>query len=330
MTINEIAEKAGVSIGTVDRVIHKRGRVSKETVARIEKIIRDSGFRPNPLARQLALKKPLRIAVLLPKLTSDSSYWKLIYSGIMRAVEDLKLLSMETVLVEFSRDKDGDFLKKASLISTQDFDALILAPVVAEEVWKSLTLFSNIPYVFVDSPLPDGDPISTVAQDPYQGGFCAGRMMDLLSPRAKKIFCLQMHSGTYNLKERAKGFSGYFSRKKIICMTENITTKESADRFIKSVLDENPDGIFLPDNSSYRFAEYCKENGIEKSFTLVGYDLMKKNMQYLKEGLIDCLLSQQAEQQGYEAVKAIYRKVTDGNVVKNISMPITIHFKENI
>ena len=39
MTITEIAKLAGVSIGTVDRVIHKRGRVSPKTVARVEEII---------------------------------------------------------------------------------------------------------------------------------------------------------------------------------------------------------------------------------------------------------------------------------------------------
>ena len=112
MTINEIAEKAGVSIGTVDRVIHNRGRVSPETISKVKKIIEDSGFTPNPLARQLALNKPVRIGVLLPKLKSDSAYWNLIYSGIQKAIDELKLLAMEVCLIEFARDKKGDFLLK--------------------------------------------------------------------------------------------------------------------------------------------------------------------------------------------------------------------------
>ena len=42
MTINEIAEKANVSIGTVDRVIHNRGRVAPATVKKVKKIDRKS------------------------------------------------------------------------------------------------------------------------------------------------------------------------------------------------------------------------------------------------------------------------------------------------
>jgi len=44
MTVKEIAELAGVSIGTVDRVLHSRGRVSRSTRERIETIIKDTGF----------------------------------------------------------------------------------------------------------------------------------------------------------------------------------------------------------------------------------------------------------------------------------------------
>ena len=330
MTINEIAEKAGVSIGTVDRVIHNRGRVSPETISKVKKIIKDSGFTPNPLARQLALNKPVRIGVLLPKLKSDSAYWNLIYSGIQKAIDELKLLAMEVCLIEFARDKKGDFLLKAKETEKADFQALIIAPIMADEVKESLHLFSNIPYVFVDSPLPGSQALSTVAQNPYSGGLCAGRMMKLLSPAAKKIFCIQMHSGTYNLNERAKGFSDFYNDKKIINITENFSNHKSAETFIKEILSQKPDGIFLPDNSSYMFARYCKENHIEKKFSLVGYDLMKENKKFLKEGFIDCLLSQGAEEQGYEAVKSIYQKIINGNVIKSISMPITIYFKENI
>jgi transcriptional regulator with XRE-family HTH domain len=46
MTVHEIAELAGVSIGTVDRVLHKRGRVSAATKARVEAVIEKYQFTP--------------------------------------------------------------------------------------------------------------------------------------------------------------------------------------------------------------------------------------------------------------------------------------------
>ena len=56
-TISEIAHRARVSIGTVDRVIHNRGRVAKKTEEKIKKIIKELDFKPNIYARNLKLKK---------------------------------------------------------------------------------------------------------------------------------------------------------------------------------------------------------------------------------------------------------------------------------
>jgi len=74
VTVRGIAEKAGVSIGTVDRVIHNRGRVSPETRDKILGIIAESGYTPNPIARHLKLNKKHTFAVIMPAPYEDSSY----------------------------------------------------------------------------------------------------------------------------------------------------------------------------------------------------------------------------------------------------------------
>jgi len=72
MTVKEIADRAGVSIGTVDRVLHGRGRVSADTKAKIEAIIESSGFKANSIARRLKRAKPYRSSVLVPAGHEDS------------------------------------------------------------------------------------------------------------------------------------------------------------------------------------------------------------------------------------------------------------------
>ena len=58
---------------------------------------------------------------------------------------------------------------------------------------------------------------------------------------------------------------------------------------------------------------------------------MKQNKKYLEDDLIDCIISQQPEQQGYEAIKAIYRhSLINEKVNRSMKIPITIYFKENI
>ena len=55
VTIEEIARLAGVSIGTVDRVLHDRGRVSNQTRDKILSIVESTGYKPNVIARSLCL-----------------------------------------------------------------------------------------------------------------------------------------------------------------------------------------------------------------------------------------------------------------------------------
>jgi len=52
--VKEIARRAKVSIGTVDRVLHNREGVSEKTKTKINKIIQELDYQPNILARRLA------------------------------------------------------------------------------------------------------------------------------------------------------------------------------------------------------------------------------------------------------------------------------------
>lgn len=101
MTVIEIAKRAGVSIGTVDRVLHNRGRVSTETREKIQKIIDEEGYQPNPLARHLKRNRDYKIGVIIPELRKESSYWQLLYNGILKAVEELSPFSFSIQLFEF-------------------------------------------------------------------------------------------------------------------------------------------------------------------------------------------------------------------------------------
>ena len=67
-SIKEIAEKARVSIGTVDRVLHNRKGVSKETKAKIQRIVTATGYTPNIYARNLSLAKTYRFGVLMHEI----------------------------------------------------------------------------------------------------------------------------------------------------------------------------------------------------------------------------------------------------------------------
>ena len=125
MTIAEIAERANVSTGTVDRVIHNRKGVSEKTKELILSIIEQYGYQPNPMASQLKSNRPFIIGVLLPFLETGCDYYRLLFEGMNQAVAQLNPLKIELRLVTFDRQIAGDALKKSSRLFESPIDALI-------------------------------------------------------------------------------------------------------------------------------------------------------------------------------------------------------------
>ena len=181
MTLAEIAEHAHVSIGTVDRVLHNRKGVSEKTKQLIQSIIDEYGYQPNPIARQLKNNKPFVIGVLLPTLESGCDYYRALYEGMQQGVEQLKPLSVELKLVSFDRMIDGDAVKKCRTFldsAEGQIDALITTPVAPEEHMEIISMLGDKPFVFIDTPLGTTQPLLTIAQNPYKGGYCAGRIIE--------------------------------------------------------------------------------------------------------------------------------------------------------
>lgn len=73
-TISDVAEAAGVTIGTVDRVLHERGEVSEKTKEKVLRAVRELGYKTNVYASMLARNESHRIAVIMP-MYSAGEFW---------------------------------------------------------------------------------------------------------------------------------------------------------------------------------------------------------------------------------------------------------------
>ena len=67
-SIRDVAQKAGVGVGTVSRVINGSGYVAEDTRKKIESAIRELEYTPNELARNLFKNRTGIIGVLVPDL----------------------------------------------------------------------------------------------------------------------------------------------------------------------------------------------------------------------------------------------------------------------
>ena len=85
-TIRDVARLAGVSIGTVDRVLHNRGRVSAANQAAVERAVESLRYRPSQVARALSIRRQnLKIGVSCPFVEQD--FWTDACQGIEHVTE---------------------------------------------------------------------------------------------------------------------------------------------------------------------------------------------------------------------------------------------------
>lgn len=334
MTISEIAKLAQVSIGTVDRVLHKRGRVAPQTIKKVMSIVDDYGYQPNTYARNLKLSKDFTIGVLLPLLHSEFGYWNLIYEGILKAAKELYPLAVRIDMMEFDRTVPGSLLERGEALLKHKVDALLLAPVVPDDAQKLLSSKNTPFYAFIDSPLPNTKPVSCVVQNPYRGGFLAGRMMNLLTKNRGTLLTIQTHRAAYNSVERARGFAEYFANKPEFSVFEmEAPQAQTMDKELNVFYQEHGDvcGIFVVNDAIHKVAQSVLLLGRKSQTTMIGYDLVEHNRRAMVAGSVDCLISQRPEYQGYTATYQLYRKGLLNQVPEEtICVPIDIILPENL
>ena len=103
MTISDIAILAKVSTGTVDRVIHNRGGVSKKTKIIINDIIKKNNFKINSVASVLAKTKEYKIATLMPTFDEDDMFWESPFLGVEKARSEIEVFGFKIINYSYSQ-----------------------------------------------------------------------------------------------------------------------------------------------------------------------------------------------------------------------------------
>ena len=315
--IKDIAEKAGVSIGTVDRVLHNRGEVSAVTKEKILAIVNDLDYRPNFLASTLASKKETVFAVLVPKAPSEDSYWTRPMSGITRSADELAQFGVKLELFLFDTEGAASFTENTAKILENPPAGVLLAPWISREA-KSFTSRLDaleIPYVYIDSNLKGTNPVSFIGQNSFQSGHLAAKLLNYGLPE-ERIFLL-VHIGREldnqnHLHQREQGFYDYFNEKSIQQNIIKIEIQESETELkqqmaAKGLSPEKVDCIYVTNSRVHLIAGYFASLNLHPR--IVGYDLIPPNVKMLEKEAIDFLLCQNPEEQGYRALNALFDNV---------------------
>ncbi len=339
--IKDIAEKAGVSAGTIDRVLHNRGNVSEATKKKVQKVLEQINYRPNHYASALASRKTFIFFAVIPNC-DPGGYWEMIRDGLSRAEQELYDFKVNIQIFHFNQYDPVSFTKTLDTVLQKKPDGILLAPFA-----KSNTLIytkkmeeMEIPYVFIDSKVEEANPLAFYGQDSFQSGYLGGKLLFTQKPELKKIALFsffdpeQIHSNQIGL--RIDGFKAYIEdtgkKCELIRATLSASDLKSNETMMVELFNKNPEitGAVLFSSRAYLVAGVLKKYRLNH-VTMIGYDLLKKNVEYLKDNTVAYLIAQRPEEQAYRGIKAFSDSFIFKKEVQQINYaPIDILTRENI
>lgn len=300
-------------------------------------IIKEYGYKKNIFASNLAFNKKFKFAVLLPN-NENIEYWQVPIVGIKKAAEELANFGV-TIDYFFFEYNTISFNKIASKILKLDFNGLLFAPIFYKESVSFLNEFKkkNIPIVMIDSNIEEIEGIAYIGQDSYQSGYLGGKLISYGIKNNSNVLILEITRNVESTTrtnvylQRIKGFYSYFKEKTHLPkfnFTE-ISIKYDSENQLTINMFDGIDCVFIPNSRVHIVAKFIQDNDL-KNIHLVGYDLLKNNIEFLNNGTIAFLINQKPEDQGYLGINHLYKKVVLKEPVTNRHyMPLEIIVQEN-
>ena len=172
----------------------------------------------------------------------------------------------------------------------------------------------NIPYVFVDTPVDNTEPLAIFAPHAFQTGQAQAKLLTSVMESGKDIALFQAKRiGDEKSIQSAVCQHGFFSYLKnnsldvniVYAQYNRIDAKENED-ILTDFFRTHPNigGAVVFNTSAYIISDFMKRNNI-RNVKLIGFDISTPNIKALKEGYISFLIAERPEHQGYMAAKAI-------------------------
>lgn len=340
--IKDIAERAGVSVGTVDRVLHKRPNVSKSALEKVEKALKEMDYKPNMYASALAYNKSYTFYCIMPKHESEA-YWEEVEEGVIDACEFRRDFRISQKMMYYNRFSAETFSKVTNECLKLKPDGVIIVPSKLDVTRKFTDQLheQGIPFILLDSYMPDLKPLSFFGQDSFSSGYFAARMLMMLAPHETEIMMMkQMRNGNVASKQqenRETGFRHYmhdhFPDVKINEVNLPLDVKrENYDAILDQFFASHPHThhCIAFNSKAHIVGEYLLRSN-RRNIQIMGYDMVPKNAECVRQGSISFLIAQHGYMQGYACIETLFNAIVLKKEVEPVNyMPIELLTKENI
>jgi len=311
LTLRDIARQAGVSLATVDRVLHNRPGVRPDTVRRVKEAVERNAFQPHVAAADLARGRARRFGFVMPSGPNMFMQEIEAYLGEMSGWLSARRLAVELVKTDVF---DAAALARTLESLVGDFDGVAVValdhPSVRAAIndlvdggTKVVTLVSDVPssrrhhYVGIDN---------TAAG--RTGGALVGR---LVGPRPGKIAIVAGSLGLRDHAERIFGFNqvmaSEFAKLDVLPVLEGRDEDDRSGRLMTKLLSDHSDivGLYNVGAGTPGVAKALIDSGRASEIVFVGHDVTVMTRKLLLQGVMDAVISQNPGHEARAAVRVL-------------------------
>lgn len=317
VTIQQIAERANVSRGTVDRALNNRGRINPEVAEKIWKIANEMGYVPRDKKKGTARKRVIKIGVITQ--LARASFMLEINRGIHQASEELKDWGVEILLREGLTVDEEEQACAIEELADEGIQGLAIMPVDCDRIREKinwLTGEKKIPVVTFNSDIVGTKRTCFVGMDNRRSGRTAAGLMGLMTRGVGKVLVITGYFSNMVNNTRVDGFVEEARKSwpelEIAGVQGSFDETAEVERIIENAMMNIPgiNGIFVVSGGQAGIRLAFEKLALERRPYVIIYDQTPKNEEAIKKGTVDFLIDQNGFFQGYRPLYILLNLLT--------------------
>lgn len=305
VTIQQIAEKAGVSRGTVDRALNHRGRINPEVAEQIYKIAGEMGY-----VRKERKKPHSRIKIGIVTQLAGAPFMSEINRGIQQAKTELAERGIDVILKEVISVDEDEQLRAIDALAAEGINGLAVMPVESEGIRVKLNRLieeKHIPVVTFNSDIIGTKRSCFVGMDNRRSGRTAAGLMGMLTGGTGKILVITGFFSNSVNNSRVDGFieelKESYPELELAGVHGSFDDDKEVEKIIINAITDMPsiNGVFAVSGGQEGIARAYEKLHLDKRPYTIIYDLTPDNRKALEAGTADFLIDQDGYVQGYES-----------------------------
>ena len=320
LTLKDIAREAGVSLATVDRVLHNRPGVRPDTVRRVKEALARNSFQPHVAAAELARGRARRFAFVMPSGPNPFMQQIEAYLGEMAAWLSARRLKVEMVAT--------DVFEPAALAASLealsgDYDGVAVVALDHPSVRAAINdlVDAGTKVVTLVSDVPSSRRHHYVGIDNIAAGRTAGALIGrLVGQRSGKVAIVAGSQGLRDHAERIFGFNQVMATEfpdlSVLPVLEGRDEDERSEQMLARLFGGHADivglynvgagtqGVAKALNDKALNDKALSETGRDK-VVFVGHDVTALTRRLLLQGLMDAAISQNPGHEARAAVRVL-------------------------